>query len=635
MEIVQNSLLTPTNKYIKFYETALISTDGPYVSGKLNLVDLNIPYDSAFSSTMTLKSKDRDWPISYGFLGKNVTFVAIRVNYPSHARPGSNADWEKYIEYWFEDDPMARRCIGQFMILTGIKSIECGEYGYDHYNQWDDRVEGYALGEGGYRGYTGCEGDYRGYRGYPECEGHGRCPNWEPTCQEHYPEMCPRPVPNSCRNSHRIPQMYLYNPTDFDVRVEIMVANIDPNDFDFNDKYDTVSTLYFNSVITDQIYGMSTTGSTQFQILDYNGNIKMTIPFASIRVVNKRGAELVLTAKDNKNIKLIFLSEWNCYQAYSRMSWVIESTTTRYLTKAFPGVDNAGPVITFNSLGNPTYLPLGNGIDKNDIRFRFLNNIWDYDSVGSVRDGNISIYDTDVTIMEIGSLAQLSSITYSGDYTIMFMIKDIAGNTTSQVRELLVDSTSPVINYTTGFTTNIMDLTGNTSTPGTITRDDLNRYYILYVWDDIDGIIANSAVTITINSNSGITGITDIGYYTINFSVSDRCMNTTTGTTTLRVVDSYYPVFVYNSGFTGSTFYLSLSDFGTYLSANTYITTTVSAVTNYFEGNIPLSNVSVSVVGGPQPTFPLVTTGTYTLMYSVYNYSGHITNDTKTMILST
>ena len=69
---------------------------------------------------------------------------------------------------------------------------------------------------------------------------------------------------------HRIPQIYLYNPTEQVVNLEIMVANIDINKIStqLNPKYEGVDGLSFNSIISDQIFGTNCTGSTQFEIFD-------------------------------------------------------------------------------------------------------------------------------------------------------------------------------------------------------------------------------------------------------------------------------------------------------------------------------------------------------------------------------
>jgi len=77
--IIPNNLLTPASKVIKPYNCAFIAVDGPQIKGKVNMEGLEIPYDSQYTSQMTLNEEDSDIPIHYGFLGNEVTFVMIMV----------------------------------------------------------------------------------------------------------------------------------------------------------------------------------------------------------------------------------------------------------------------------------------------------------------------------------------------------------------------------------------------------------------------------------------------------------------------------------------------------------------------------------------------------------------------------
>jgi hypothetical protein len=124
-------------------------------------------------------------------------------------------------------------------------------------------------------------------------------------------------------------------------------------------------------------------------------------------------------------------------------------------------------------------------------------------------------------------------ITNDARYSVTFSVTDLAGNTKNETKDVIVDSVPPNIFYTTGYTLNNMNLIG---VPGIINKDDLRRYYLNYVWDDVDGLITNDNVNITILSGiTNIEEISNIGQYTINFNVSDVAENITTGTTTLNV----------------------------------------------------------------------------------------------------
>lgn len=116
--IVPNNLLTPTDKVIKPYNCAFIAVDGPQIKGKVNMEGLEMPYDSQYTSQMTLNESDTDVPIHYGFLGHNVTFLMIRAMYQPND-PNFEIEADQYIEYYFADDINTTRHIGKLMILSG------------------------------------------------------------------------------------------------------------------------------------------------------------------------------------------------------------------------------------------------------------------------------------------------------------------------------------------------------------------------------------------------------------------------------------------------------------------------------------------------------------------------------------
>jgi len=460
MRIQTSTLLSGADKEIEFYNSALIVKDGPNMCGKMALGDVQINYDSFFTSKMTLASDSKDFPIMYGFLGTDITFIMIKVIYGGDlANPQSCcSDEEKHLEYFFEDQPLIRRYITDFMLLTG-----------------DD--------------------------------------------------------------THRIPQIYLYNPTNYDVTVEILVANVDPNTITSSvvGTYSEVRGLAFNDILSDQIFGVSCTGSTQYEILDIDGNIQMVIPYSKIDIVTIDGDTITIVTKSDDPVKLVFISEFNASQALSRMNWVRESTGSRYLTKTNIGYDTTGPTITFNPLGDPTIMSGYTSITKSDIVFRYIDTIIDYDDDSVIRDGIINNNDVTLNIMKNTSGDILSAITLDGYYTLTFSISDLAGNTTNSSQQLLKDGTPPTIYYNSGIT-GIMDLTGDTQTPGTIEKDDINRYFIDYVWDIVDGVVPNGDIDITINPGD-LTDITVTGgTYTVDFSVSDTAGNTTIDQKTLQII---------------------------------------------------------------------------------------------------
>ena len=70
-----------------------------------------------------------------------------------------------------------------------------------------------------------------------------------------------------------------------------------------------------------------------------------------------------------------------------------------------------------------------------------------YDNNNILRDGTINRADVNVLIMNINTGEQVEEITYDGRYSITFTVKDLAGNSVSSTKTLIVDSLAPVITY--------------------------------------------------------------------------------------------------------------------------------------------------------------------------------------------
>jgi hypothetical protein len=121
-KIVPNDLLKPTEKTIKNWNCSFIAVEGPNIIDKLSLEDLEIPYESQYRSRIILKAGEENQPLIYGFIGKSVTFLMIKVTYDNENDPYYKYEQEKYnITYYFENDPILRP-LGRLMVMTG--SIE-------------------------------------------------------------------------------------------------------------------------------------------------------------------------------------------------------------------------------------------------------------------------------------------------------------------------------------------------------------------------------------------------------------------------------------------------------------------------------------------------------------------------------
>jgi hypothetical protein len=118
-KIVPNDLLQPTEKTIKNWNCSFIAVDGPNIKDKLSLEDLEIPYESQYRSRIVLHAGEINQPLIYGFIGRAVTFLMVKVTYDSVNDPYYKYEQENYnITYYFEGDPTLRP-LGRLMIQTG------------------------------------------------------------------------------------------------------------------------------------------------------------------------------------------------------------------------------------------------------------------------------------------------------------------------------------------------------------------------------------------------------------------------------------------------------------------------------------------------------------------------------------
>lgn len=95
-KIVPNDLLNPTEKTIKNWNCSFIAVEGPNILDKVSLEDLEIPYESQYRSRIILKANESNQPLIYGFIGKAVTFLMVKVTYDSENDPYYQYEQEKY-----------------------------------------------------------------------------------------------------------------------------------------------------------------------------------------------------------------------------------------------------------------------------------------------------------------------------------------------------------------------------------------------------------------------------------------------------------------------------------------------------------------------------------------------------------
>lgn len=470
MIIQSNKLLPPTSRVVRFYQCSAISTSGPQINGRLDLSDVQIPYDSQFTTHMTLNPESQNQPIMYGFLGNNITFIMLKITY-DETNPKCVIEEDQFIEYWFEDDPTQIRYINKLLLLTG-------------------------------------------------------------------------------NSTKRIPQIYLNNPGTVKVYVDALVANLDQEDINLDDVNNDVASfqnLYYNSIITDTYWNCTklVSGSTQLQVINIDNNVALYLDYDEIDTIerNESKYELIIDTKSDTVIYLKFLSLFEMYQAHSRINWVMDLKTERYLTKDYPPLDLTPPVIIQQSGVTPIYEniyvypferdPITSGftIYPDEILNYFIYDIEDN------RDGKIMVNNATIKIREYGHVEELSGITQLGVYDIIVTIKDIANNQTLANYIIVVDDNAPVITFKSniGDIFNMVIGSSDTRVPSSgVTSDDIIRKTIDNIYDTVDGVIANSAVTLTINEQPYIP-IRIPGEYIITYSITDRSGNMSTYIKTMIV----------------------------------------------------------------------------------------------------
>jgi hypothetical protein len=231
------------------------------------------------------------------------------------------------------------------------------------------------------------------------------------------------------------------------------------------------------------------------------------------------------------------------------MNWAMENSIDRFATATTPGLDTTAPEITWNPYNIPQPMSYVNDvITKDALRNRFISSVVDYDDNNLIRDGIINVFDVDVLIINNNTGEQVSAITSDGSYSVTFTAKDLANNSSYSTKLVIADILPPTIYYNSGLTLDpqykvlnpltSMNLTADTSTPGTIYKDDIRRYYLNYIWDDVDGQITNSSLAVSISSGSTMyTEISVLGDFYLDFLVYDAAGNSSSGTTNLSVID--------------------------------------------------------------------------------------------------
>lgn len=228
--------------------------------------------------------------------------------------------------------------------------------------------------------------------------------------------------------NNKIPEIFLNNPNSFDVVLDVFGSILEKVVVTIYTGTTLYQNLYLESVISDQFISGSTTGSTSIQVISGD-----TIPYTGITNITKDVENLNITITNSQIYILNFLTEFDFYQAYSRIRWVMLNSDNRFLTQdyiyennsGYTGVDEQSPIIYYYP--NTTEMPTGSTLGfltKNQILEHFISGVTDY------WDGDLSITGATSVLNCVGSPISLTGISQEGIYEIVYKYYDNANNYT-------------------------------------------------------------------------------------------------------------------------------------------------------------------------------------------------------------
>ncbi len=333
-----------------------------------------------------------------------------------------------------------------------------------------------------------------------------------------------------------IPPIIVDNPNpDCAVTLEILVSAMTNDYLD-----DTAAFLYLNELTYDDVHTYNETNSEILAFFNSLGELAGTVNVSDIVNVLKVTGQnrIIIDEASDNNIVLDFITEYDTLQALSAISWLLLDPANRALPKA---VDNLSPVITYKPIVNINTIDIdlstysvSTFTKQNFIDDVILSVIDDTDDNVQVFINNIKFYD--------GS-TQISSIVAAGTYTAEITVFDIAGNTTTEIinivaQMIILDTTPPVITTTSEVVGNVINTFNLIDYSNNFTYNDAKLLCLLSIIDDFDGTIPLSSVTVQFldNTLTTISSITTPGNYTIMFFATDSSSNVSSITLTVTIL---------------------------------------------------------------------------------------------------
>ncbi len=371
----KNTLLRNNNNIIKYYGSDLIAVDGANTIAKLQLGGVRIPYKQVLTSKIILKAGQKDYLLNFLGLGDNANLLAVVAHYDVKSKVEPN----NYIEYSYFNDMSKVYTFSSVLTLTG-------------------------------------------------------------------------------NSTNRVKQIYLSNPNiNHSVTIDFMVGIID-DAYSFFENIPYEDSAYSNLKYTDLV---TFKVNESISILGENSNPMVFISLSDIVTSEISTNVIILNTTIKGYIYLNFISVFDAQQAFSLLKWVMNDTG-RVIQDLDPRVDQLPPTIFFTNdiqlVGSTAFGPYDsdqgddfisgtmslanyNGlITKLDVMDYMIDYVLDYrgDITGStVGDGSISMTASNIIVTGSVNLP-INYIEASGTYSVTFDISDIAGNSISSDKNVVL-----------------------------------------------------------------------------------------------------------------------------------------------------------------------------------------------------
>lgn len=249
-------------------------------------------------------------------------------------------------------------------------------------------------------------------------------------------------------STNRIKQLYLTNPnTKYSVVLDVMIASVDDTYTFFPDTVNQTATTF-----TDLLYTSisSLIVGESIVIKDSDSNPLVYMQLSNINSITRTSNFLTIDDSSLGTILLVFVDQSNAAQAHSILNYVLNyplvdidsllPDTTSPVIYWLSNVGSTGSFIEFNGMtaGVPYDTSYGNTfstvISLSDFPTVNTTTLIDLliDYVEDNRDGIISVTSSNL-ILKNENLAEITSITMSGTYSLSFDISDLALNNLSSV----------------------------------------------------------------------------------------------------------------------------------------------------------------------------------------------------------